>query len=299
MSVVERALEKLRGEATATRRRESLSDTVARRIGALAPETPREATEAPGLARPSRRIAVDRQAVREAGYLPESDLDRRFADHFRQIKRPLIASALASKSGPTGRVVMMASALPGDGKTFTSINLALSMARERDTSVLLVDADVAKPHVSRIFGVDGEAGLTDALVDAALDVESLVLPTDVGGLSILPAGKPRDNAAELLASSRMSELVRRVVEGDPRRIVLFDSAPLLVSSESRALVAVAGQVVLVVRAMHTPRQAVLDALARLGREKSVKLVLNQERPSVAKGYYGQEAYGSYGDDPAV
>src|SRR5690606_20325175 len=103
--------------------------------------------------------------------------------------------------------IMMASALPGDGKTFTSINLALSMSRERDSSVVLVDADVAKPHISRIFGVDKEPGLLDALTDKSDDLESLILPTDVGGLSILPAGGHRDNAAELFASAAMRQLV--------------------------------------------------------------------------------------------
>src|ERR1043165_7009541 len=100
---------------------------------------------------------------------------------------------------------MMASALPGDGKTFTSINLALSMARERDISVVLADADIPKPHVSRIFGVEREKGLLEALTDPAVDVESLVLPTDVGGLSILPAGTPHEGATELLASARMAD----------------------------------------------------------------------------------------------
>ncbi len=173
------------------------------------------------------------------------------------------------------------------------------MARERDTSVVLVDADVLKPHVSRIFRRwTRRWRLLDALADNSIDIESLIFPTDTGGLSILSAGRARDNAAELFASVRMLQLVRRIIEDDPRRIVLFDSAPLLVSSESRALADVAGQVVLVVRARHTPRQAVLDALTHVGNEESVRLVLNQGRPGITQSYYGQEAYGSYGDEPA-
>jgi Mrp family chromosome partitioning ATPase len=188
---------------------------------------------------------------------------------------------------------MMASALPGDGKTFTSINLALSMARERDTSVVLIDADVAKPHISRIFGVDKEMGLLEALADSTIDVESLILPTDVRGLSILPSGRPNENATELMSSGRMTEIVTRIISRDRSRIALFDSSPLLASSESRALAAVVGQVVLVVRAGRTPRQAVLDSITSLGDGKSIGLVLNQGRSGLAEGPYGYGAYGDY------
>src|SRR5690606_25957647 len=92
------------------------------------------------------KVFIDREALRASGYMPETGLDRRFADEYRQIKRPLIATAFDPNSETVGspRLVMMASAVPGDGKTFTSINLALSLARERDLSVVLVDADVAK-----------------------------------------------------------------------------------------------------------------------------------------------------------
>jgi protein-tyrosine kinase len=292
MTLVERAIEKLRRNAAEQRQKPEVQA-----VGSLVVES-REAIDAPDapLAAPARRIAVDRDALRAAGYLPEASVDRRFADHYRQIKRPLIAAALARPEAVINspRLIMMASALPGDGKTFTSINLALSMARERDVSVVLVDSDTPKPHVSRIFGVDNEPGLLDALIDGAADIESFVLPTDVGGLSILPAGKTHDGATELLASTRMAVVVTRLIARNPRRIVLFDSPPLLVSSESRALSSIAGQVVLVVRSGATPHQAVLEALDQLGADQQVALVLNQGRVSLTGGYYG---YGDYGDAP--
>jgi exopolysaccharide/PEP-CTERM locus tyrosine autokinase len=304
MSVVERAIEKLRRGSGQEPAKVPLSEDAVREqpIGTLSSSTWPETALADGAVEPTRRILIDRQAVREAGYLPEASQDRQFADHYRQIKRPLIAAAMNSKgaAGPgSPRLIMMASALPGDGKTFTSINLAFSMARERDTSVVLVDADVAKPHIGRIFGVDQELGLIEALLDNSIDIESLILPTDVRGLSILPAGKPHDGATELLASARMVELVTRIIASNPRRIVLFDSPPLLASSESCALAATAGQIVMVVRAAKTPRQAVLDALSKLGDERSVSLVLNQGRHGITKSYYGQGPYGSYGNDSAA
>jgi protein-tyrosine kinase len=291
VTLVERAIEKLR------RSSEQAAKQPARPVGSLVAEAaPGNDLSGPPKTTPERRIAVDRQALREAGYLPETAVDRRFADHYRQIKRPLISQALASPSPVPGspRLIMMASALPGDGKTFTSINLALSMARERDVSVVLVDADTPKPHVSRIFGVEKEPGLLDALGDPGADIESFVLPTDVGGLSILPAGKTHDGATELLASARMAAVVTRLIARDPRRIVLFDSPPLLVSSESRALSSIAGQVVLVVRSGATPHQAVLDAVEQLA-DRPVSLVLNQGRVSLTGGYYGYGDYGNYGE----
>jgi exopolysaccharide/PEP-CTERM locus tyrosine autokinase len=286
MTLVERAIEKLRRAAA---EKEAAAPT--RPVGAVVTSIEAPGSE-PAVGTNNRRIVIDRDSLREAGYLPESSRDRQFSDHYRQIKRPLVAKALAAAENgkPSPRVIMMASALPGDGKTFTSINLALSLARERDVSVVLMDADVPKPHVSRIFGVDQEPGLLDALGDAQVDVESLLLPTDIGSLSILPAGTANEGATELLASARMQTIVARLLARNPRRIVLFDSPPLLVSSESRALSNVAGQTVLVVRSGTTPKQAVLDALELLGDSENIALVLNQGRTSLTSGYY---AYGEY------
>jgi protein-tyrosine kinase len=243
----------------------------------------------PELDEPTRRTIVDLGALRAAGYLPEEGLERRFADHYRQVKRPLIEKALAG--GPEMRLLLVSSALPGDGKTFTSLNLALSMARERDISVLLVDADAPRARISEVLGMRGQAGLLDALVDETLDVESLIIRTDIRGLDVLPAGRFIENSTELLASARMSQIATRLAARNPRRIVLFDSAPLLVSSEARVLLRIPGQVVLVVRAGATPRQAILDAVAQVERSKLQGLILNQTAVSKGGGYY---EYGDYG-----
>jgi protein-tyrosine kinase len=241
-----------------------------------------------------RFVKIDRKRLRAAGFVPDEIQERRFADQYRRIKRPMLmqVQALSAAHAPGARLIMMASALPGDGKTFTSINLALSMARERDISVLIIDGDVAKPHISRIFGLEREPGLLDALANDAIDVESLVLPTDVPGLSMLPAGRFQESATELLASARMDEVTTRLTARDPKRIVLLDSPPLLLSSESRALVEISGQVGLVVRAGKTPRQAVTEAIECIGANKPMGLILNQSLLAQSEGYYG---YGPYGD----
>ena len=244
----------------------------------------------------ARHIVVDDAMLRASGYFPEQDKDRQFADQYRRIKRPLIDKALTG--GATvgeSRAIMVTSALPGDGKTFTSINLALSMALERDVSVLLIDADVAKRHVSEIFKLGTQAGLLDALVDETLDAESLIVPTTTRGFSILAAGNRVAGTAELLSSNRMRKIVAGLCARNPRRIVLLDSPPLLVTNEGGALVKLAGQVVLVVRAGQTPRQAVQAAAALVDPQQAGGLVLNEMHGSAGEGYYGYGSYGSDGD----
>jgi protein-tyrosine kinase len=165
------------------------------------------------------------------------------------------------------------------------------MAREKDHSVLLVDADVIKPHVSRLFGVEKEPGLLDLLANPDLDPRSLILPTDIPGLTFLPAGTAAENATELLASARMREVVAQLSAMDPSRVVLLDTLPILLTSESRVLATLVGQIVLVVKAGVTPQHAVADALNAIGEGKSVSLVLNQAELTGPMGYYYGYRYG--------
>lgn len=241
-------------------------------------------------------VEIDNAALRARGYFPEPDRDRQFADQYRRIKRPLIDKALSGAAATReSRVIMVTSALPGDGKTFTSLNLAFSMATERDVSVLLIDADVAKRHTTEILGLDQRPGLLDALVDENVEAESLVVPTTVRGLSILPAGTRVSGTAELLSSNRMKAIVAALCARDARRLVLLDSPPLLVTNEGTALLKIASQVVLVVRAGQTPRQAVQAAVALFDVEQAGGVVLNEVRGGSREGYYGYGSYGSDGD----
>lgn len=293
MSLVEQALKKLqetrRGVARDPEREIPLG--VIREISA--PDG--EATG--GQHSVARRVVhLDRAALVRAGFLPPDHKQRQIADQFRHVKRPLLAAALGRGTEPleNGRMIMLASSLPGEGKTFVSVNLALSMSLERDISVLLVDADVAKPHISRLFGVDSEPGLLEALQDDRIDVESLILPTDIPKFSILPAGKPIETATELLASRRMQTVVAKLASSQDRsRVVIFDSPPLLLTSESRVLAQPMGQIVLVIHAGKTPQHAVHDAIAVLGENKPISLLLNQSDAVSEAGYYYRD--GTYGE----
>jgi protein-tyrosine kinase len=301
MSLVERALKKLqesRGAAAAVQSRPTSAGTV-RPAGdhAIVERHAAVVHDSTPIDPPSRTVVIDREALRAMELLPPANVEERIASQYRQIKRPLVDAAFGRSTNPVpnGQLIMLASALPGEGKTFTSINLALSMALEKDSQVLLVDADIPKPHITRIFGLQGERGLLDLLVDSSARVESFILPTDVPGLSILPAGTQVENATELLASERMQHVVAQLGSTRVRRMVLFDSPPLLLSTESRALVSMIGQTVLVVRAEFTPRHVVQDAIDAIGDEKPISLILNQSEAAPAAGYYG---YGAYGDSPA-
>jgi exopolysaccharide/PEP-CTERM locus tyrosine autokinase len=230
---------------------------------------------------------LDRVTLRAAGLLPPADQDRQLSHQYRKIKRPLIAHALGrgAEQLPRGYLIMVASAMPGEGKSFTAVNLALSLSKEKDLNVLLVDADVAKPHLSRALGLEGQRGLLDVLRTPDLDLETVVRPTDVPTLSFLPAGVSSADATELLASERMGRLAVELGRHDGQRIVLFDTSPLMQTTESPALARIAGQIVVVVRAESTPQPVVLDALEALEDHPAVALVLNQSLRSATSAYY--------------
>jgi protein-tyrosine kinase len=288
VSLVEQTIARLKKQQAMAPKKVSPAVLSPRGTGPSPPVDHLEDTE--GHAQP---IILDNDALRARGYFPEPDKNREFADQYRRIKRPLIDKALSGTAVGESKVIMVTSALPGDGKTFTSINLALSMALERDISLLLVDADSAKRHISQLFGIDKQAGLLDALVNENLDAEALIVPTSTRGMSILPAGSSVTNATELLSSNRMRKIVTDLCTRNPRRILLFDSPPLLVTNEGSPLLKIAGQVVLVVRAGETPRHAVHAALALFDTQQAGGVVLNQVPGSSTEGYYG---YGSYGTD---
>jgi protein-tyrosine kinase len=288
MSLVERTLKKMQ-ESKAAQRGETAK--VAPAAGAVPPRAPTPSPDRPPMPiETTRVVSIDRARLREMDLLPPTDMERRIASQYRQIKRPLVASVLSGNLGPAGHVIMMASALPGEGKTFTSINLALSLALEKDIEVLLVDADVPKPHVSRIFEMQQEPGLMDLLHHPEMHPNQVILRTDVPGLTLMPAGRGHDTATEMLASERMAQVIQQLAVPNGRRIVLLDSPPLMLSTESRVLAAAAGQVVLVVRAESTSRQAVSHALDVIGEGKTVSLILNQSSAAPTESYYG-----SYGD----
>ncbi len=264
------------------------------KIKAPAPAT----TIQPLQCRNERTVRIDLVAMREAGAIAPEAEERRIAEEYRIIKRPLLKAMTGDDAPKLGNVVVITSAVPSEGKTFTSINLALSLAREHNREVVLVDGDVAKRHITHLFGLDEEPGLLDAGGTDGPDFEDVILRTDIPSLYLLPAGNQHVEATEILRSERTASLLAALAS-EPRRIVLIDSPPLLVTSEAGVLTSLAGHVVMVVKASETPQQVVEQAIATIAEDKPVSLVLNQvvSMPDRHYGYYGY--YGDYGRDKAA
>ncbi|HSI18984.1 MAG TPA: exopolysaccharide biosynthesis protein [Sphingomonas sp.] len=237
---------------------------------------------------------INRHMLAEHGLLVPGAPVGPLAEEFRLIKRQLLATAHSvERDAPAkARTMLVCSAQPNDGKTYCAINLAISLAAERDTEVLLVDADFAKPDVLSRLGVREGPGLLDALADPAAEIERYVVPTDIPQLSLLPAGSKMTGDTELLASRRTGELIAALLAADPRRLLIFDSPPALAASPASVLANHVGQVMLVVRADRTSDGDLREAIAMLDRCEHIQLVLNAV--SFAPGgrrfgsYYGQE-----------
>jgi len=244
-------------------------------------------------ARHSKLVQIDLERLAAAGYVTPSAPRSRLADEMRVIKRPLIGNAQGKSAAPiqSANLVMVTSAVPGEGKTFMAINLAISIAMELDTTVLLVDADVARPAIPDRLGLSHDKGLLDLLTRKDLDVADVMLRTNVDRLSILPAGTPHSRATELLASETMTLLLEEMANRYPDRILIFDAPPLLSSTESRVLATHMGQIVLVVEAERTPQASVKQALATVEQCPVVMTVLNKIERSQSSSYYGNYGYG--------
>ena len=250
----------------------------------------------------SQRVEINLDALSAAGIVSPNAPRSQIADQYRVIKRPLIGNAMGK--GPVaiehGNLIMVTSSLPGEGKSFTAINLAISIAAELDNTVMLVDADVARPSVLRVLGLPPGPGLLDLLSGDAADLSTMLLKTNIDKLTILPSGTPHERATEMLASDAMTRLLVDMSERYSDRILIFDSPPLLLTTESRVLATHMGQIVMVVHAEKTLRADVQEALSTIEACPVKMMVLNQARSNRTGGYgygYGQSYGYGYGKTP--
>jgi protein-tyrosine kinase len=241
----------------------------------------------------SRRVDLDLDALSAAGIVSPNSPRSQIADQYRVIKRPLISNAMGKGASKidNGNLIMVTSALAGEGKSFSAINLAMSIATELDNTVMLVDADVARPSVLRMLGLPASPGLLDLLVGDVEDLSSVLLKTNIDKLTLLPSGTPHLRATELLASDAMSALIANIANRYSDRIIIFDSPPLLLTTEARVLASHMGQIVVVVHAEKTLQSSVQHALTSIESCPVKMLVLNQARNGSQGGYAG---YGGYG-----
>lgn len=236
-------------------------------------------------------VPVNLTMLREAGFVLPDAAPSMLSEEFRLVKRQLLLSAFGGRKTTAlerGRSILVCSSQPNEGKTFCAVNLALSMANEADIEVLLVDADVAKPEVLSTLGLPGGPGLLDVLADPTLDVEECVIRTSIPKLFVLPAGRQNNNDTELLASDRTHRVIDALTSRNPRRVVIFDTAPALAASAASVLSSNVGQVLMIVRADRTTDTELRESLSLLAGCQHIQLLIN------AVTYTGNnQKFGSY------
>jgi protein-tyrosine kinase len=294
VSKLQKALGKLRSEgATPTasgdrdeKQEQLLYRNLNRQLGSTG-ERPTGEVDVTRCEPPSQSIEVSNASLKEFGLLRNGAVSTDLAQQFQRIKRPILS--IAYGDGGMGvdnaNVILFASALPGSGKSFCCFNLAMSISRERDLGVVLVDADVLKPSISRAFGLSERPGLIDYLLDSNISLDDIVVGTDLQGIVVIPSGQQHVEATELLASKRMREFVETVANRFHSHAVLMDAPPLLVTNEAQALAERAGQIVFVVDAGVSTQDSVLRAVETLDRDKPINAILNKARGS-SVGNYG-------------
>jgi protein-tyrosine kinase len=299
IDLIERAAERLK-------RRNDL-DLVEKAAARVAAET---AVLANGLAaapepanvegpRQSRQVQIDITRLQMTGFVTPAGSRTRIAEEFRVIKRPLLLKAFAH--GPDaiehGNMIMVTSPNPREGKSFTAINLAMSIASERDLHVLLVDADVQRPSIMKTLGVPEHKGLLDVLSDNGVALSEAILRTNIRNLSLMPAGSPSLATTELLASQKMAMLMGDMAARYRDRVIIFDAPPVLASSEPSVLALHVGQIIVVIEAGRTGRRAVEETLNHISGCPNVNIVLNKTQLQNRTDRFG--AYSYYGADRVV
>lgn len=250
---------------------------------------------APASAARLQQVTVSPTSMAAHGIALPANGQSRTVEEFRALKRHLLSNVGRTETGAdmmSARVILVTSARPGDGKTFTAVNLALALAYEKDTRVLLMDADAYRQSVTSCLGISAERGWLDAVGGSPAAAADIVLKTNVPGLSVLPTGKESGEIPEIMSSRPMKELVENLVREDPARFIIIDSLPCLTSTEPSILAAMAGQTLFVVAAHQTSKEDIEASLRLLNASPSVSLVLNKADALLSEQFKGYGyAYG--------
>ena len=237
----------------------------------------------------TRHLDINLSELEERGFVSLTNSRRVVNEEYRVIKRKVLNNAFGplSKTLNNSNVIMVSSPRPNDGKTFTAINLALSIALEQDKTVLLVDADVLRPSVMRELGVNFDKGLMEYLLGDVDSLSEVMYSTNIEKLKVIPAGESHHLSTELLASEKMWETVKEFSSRYSDRVVIFDTPPLLGINETAILANLAGQAVVVVKENNSRIGDVNEAIKQLNPDMSKGIVVNQStRSRDSTGYYG-------------
>lgn len=282
-SLVEKAARKLAAQSSSP---SSTSDNPV----ANAVQNHVEAKVEPTMSSKKNNFIINEDRLKEQNILTLNNDNVLIAEEFRLIKRSLLINAFTGgeNSIENGNIIMVTSSLPNEGKTYCAMSLALSMAKEKDLNVLLVDADVSKPDVMKTFGEKNHKGLIDVIGDDSVDLRDCIIKTDLKNLSILPAGKKHSFTTELLASEKMGNIIDELAQRYHDRVIVIDSPPALASSASSVLAMHVGQILFIVEADRTSEEEVKEALQLVKSCDNINLILNK-----AKFHTGSKRFGSY------
>lgn len=237
-------------------------------------------------------IILDGEGLTDRGFIYGSSSTHHIQEEFRHIKRKLLNNAFgpAAKTLKHSNLIMVSSSSPNEGKTFISINLALSIALEQEKTVLLVDADVLRPSLHRELQFERKEGLLEYLLNKVQSISEVIYNTNITNLKLIPAGKPHHLTNELLASTKMAALAEELAQRYPDRIVIFDCPPILGVTETPVLSSLVGQAVVVVEESKTKIDDVKKAVSQLDENIAVGFVMNKTVMSKKDGY-GYYGYG--------
>jgi protein-tyrosine kinase len=255
----------------------------------------------PGVATNKNQVRLDFRALRQEGMITPDHMTSSISNEFRGIKRKLLQKVRDPKTRTTvNNLIMITSSLPGEGKTFSSINLALSLAAERGLQVLLIDADIIRPSVGDVFIAPPKVGLTELLSGKTRNVSDVLYRcADIPSLAVIFSGNPKNGSPELISSREMVNLCHELSRRYPDRVILIDTPPVLASSEAAILASYVHQVIMVVSADQTDKHQLRQSLEAVSSCQNINLLFNKApnwNEAEYKPYYG---YAEPAGDPAT
>ncbi|MFC6438720.1 XrtA-associated tyrosine autokinase [Bowmanella sp. JS7-9] len=296
MSTIERALSRQKAQQQASAENKPQGEEIKDSVPAVEASADKQQPVAASAPRDSN-LYLDLDLTDATRFVTSENSRSNLSEEFRAIKRKVLDTAFGplSKTLKNANIVMVSSANPGEGKTFSAVNLALSIALEQNKTVLLVDADVLKPNVMRTLGAEYENGLMEYLLEEVSDLSEVIYHTNIDKLRIIPAGKKHHLSTELLASEKMLQTVTEFANRYSDRVVIIDCPPLLGINETLIMTNLAGQAVIVVEEGKTKLTEIQAAVQNLNPDMAKGFIVNKSQRSAGSGYgygYGY-GYGHY------
>ena len=300
MSIIEKVLDKLDDDQVAEKspKKKEARENEQARVASDSAEVHKSAeteTEVDTNVVHHREVELDFEKLSRLGILTPHTVNIKLTEQLRRIKSTILTNAFGKYSLgiENQNMVMVTSAIQNEGKSFTSLNLVMSIAKEFNHTVLYIDADVTKRNMEKLFSFKNQKGLVDYLLGDDKDLAEFLVKTNVPRLTLLPSGRPFDKVTELWSSERMNELMSELSQRYSNRLIVFDAPPLLQDSSASILARMVGQTLIIVEAEKTPKHLVDEAVAILDEQQYIGLILNKsnQRDTSEYGYY------AYGEDP--